>query len=92
MSGIKPVALTWFYRSLHARGTNLTRIADQIFCGRSHLSQVISGKRPGGHTWRKLMTVLTPEELTLLRDAGVNVPRSTNSHMEHETKEVANGR
>jgi len=92
MSGIKSVSLTWFYRSLRARGKNLTQIAADLHCGRSHLSQVINGRRSGGHTWRKLATVLSPEEMAMLAEARANVPRETNSHMEQQTMEVANGR
>lgn len=92
MSGIKPVALSWLYRSLHSRGKNLTQIAADLHCGRSHLSQVINGRRSGGHTMRKLATVLSPEEMAMLTEARANVPRETNSHMEQQTMEVANGR
>jgi hypothetical protein len=85
MSGIKDVNLSWFFRSLHARGMDVTKLAEQLMCGRSHLSQVLNGRRPGGHTWPKLQRVLTPRELQLL---GRDVPRGTNSHMEHFPSEA----
>ena len=88
MSGIKPIDLTRFYRSIHARGLDVTLIAKAINCGRSHLSQVLSGKRRGSQTWRKIerSDLLTVDELALL---GRIVPRETNSHVEHEKAEVS---
>ncbi len=99
MSGIKPIDLTNFYRSLHARGQTITDLAEALNCGRSHLSQVFNGKRPGTPTWRKIekAELLTDHELRLLgrlpaepaADAGDSVPRATFSHMEHEAQRVA---
>jgi hypothetical protein len=80
MSGIKALNLTLFHRKLRARGSSVSAIAKEIFCGRSHVTQVINGTRSGRHTWPKLERVLRPDELALL---GRNVPRGTLSHMEH---------
>lgn len=80
MSGLKAQNLTLLHRKLRARGTNVTAIAELIFCGRSHVTQVLNGTRRGAHTWPKLEQVLRPDELALL---GRGVPRGTLSHMEH---------
>lgn len=87
MSGLKPIDLTRFYRSLHARGLTITELAESLNCGRSHLSQVLNGSRTGKPTWRKIEAaeLLTPEELELL---GRSVPRETNPHVEHEPQGV----
>ncbi len=97
MSGIKDDNVAAFYRSLGKRGQGITSLAEAINAGRSHLSQVLSGKRTGKPTWRKLMAagVLTERELWLLGQGPApleeleNVPRDTNSHMEHTQQEVA---
>lgn len=77
MSGMKPIALTEFLRSLRARGKSLSIIAQELHCGRSHLSQVVNGRRSGGHTWRKLATVLTVDELKLLENCSTWKPQAT---------------
>lgn len=68
MSGIKDANLSAFYRSLHARGQTITDLAEALNCGRSHLSQVLNGRRPGKPTWRKIIAseLLTDHELSLL--------------------------
>lgn len=80
MSGLKPLALTQLYRSLHHRGLDVTTLARSLHCGRSHLSQVLNGRRSGRPTLRKLEQsgLLTASELALL----ATVPRATNSHVE----------
>jgi hypothetical protein len=78
VSGIKSDHIAAFHRKLRARGTSITQIAAQIYCGRSHVTQVLNGSRPGAHTWPKLERVLTTAELALLG----RVPRGTMSHME----------
>jgi transcriptional regulator with XRE-family HTH domain len=67
MSGIKPVELTLFYRALRARGLSQAKLADLAMTNRAHLSQVLTGKRPGRHTWRRIARFLEPEELALLQ-------------------------
>jgi hypothetical protein len=85
MSGIKPVALTEFYRWLrrwanHEKVRVLgVRLASQrgvagpmqllswrTGCGRAHLCQVLTGKRPGGHTWPKIILALPEDGLRKL--------------------------
>lgn len=90
MSGLKPIALTLFYRKLHARPRpprTVEQLADKLFSSRAHLTEVLNGHRPGGPTWRKLARVLTPDELRLLgRDEHgaklPDVPQATLSHVE----------
>lgn len=91
MSGIKPANLSDFYRSLHGRGQTITDLAEALNCGRSHLSQVLSGKRTGLPTWRKIQDaeLLTDHELRLLgKLIGHDVPRGTFSHVEHEDQSL----
>lgn len=78
MSGIKPMAVTLLRRKLVARGSSVSKVADQIFAGRSHVSQVLNGRLPGTQTWRKLERVLTADELALFG----RVPRGTNVDVE----------
>lgn len=77
MSGMRPIQMTLFLRSLRARGKTLSKIADELFIGRSHLSQVVNGRRSGGHTWRKLKKVLTVDELKLLETCSTWKPQPT---------------
>ncbi len=42
-------------------------LAEKIMTNRAHLSQVLTGKRSGVHTWRRLVKVLPEEGLSLLR-------------------------
>lgn len=42
-------------------------LAEFIMTNRTHLSQVLTGKRSGAHTWRRLVKVLPEEGLSLLR-------------------------
>lgn len=82
MSGIKAQALTELHRALRAQGESVGSIAGRIFSSRAHVSQVLSGRRPGSHTWRKLRRVLTASELELI--ARQHVPRGANCHVERE--------
>lgn len=43
------------------------RLAADVMTNRAHLSQVLSGKRPGPHTWKRLVKVLPMEGLSLLQ-------------------------
>lgn len=49
------------------RPANQEELADLIMTNRAHLSQVLTGKRTGVHTWRRLVKVLPEEGLSLLR-------------------------
>jgi predicted transcriptional regulator len=50
------------------RKMNVGLIADQIFSARTAVSQVLSGKRSGKQTWKKLRRVLTEEEYVIARE------------------------
>ena len=66
MAGLTPHALYLFRRSLRARGSSMAELAERIGRGRSHLSQVIQGRRTGGYTWARIRSAVTPEEWELL--------------------------
>ncbi len=55
-----------FFISLRGRGLNQTKLAQLAQCGRSHLSQVLSGRRNGSQTKRKLRAHLTEQEVKML--------------------------
>lgn len=67
--------LAAFYRWLHARPLpensngryTQERLADDVMTNRAHLSQVLSGRRRGKHTWRRLVKVLPMDGLLLLQ-------------------------
>lgn len=67
--------LSAFYRWLHSRPLpenpderfTQARLAEDVMTNRAHLSQVLSGKRKGTHTWRRLVKVLPEDGLSLLR-------------------------
>lgn len=67
--------LAAFYRWLHTRpipedaGRRYTqeRLAEDVMTNRAHLSQVLSGRRRGKHTWVRLVRVLPTEGLSLLQ-------------------------
>lgn len=60
-----------FYRLLHSRGMNTTKLAETIFSSRSHVTMVLNGARgrmgKRFKTWRRLEPLLTDEEKSLLR-------------------------
>lgn len=43
------------------------RLADEAMVGRTHLSQVLSGRLGGKHTWKRLVAVIPLEGLQILR-------------------------
>jgi transcriptional regulator with XRE-family HTH domain len=67
--------LSAFYRWLHAQPLpenpegryTQERLAEDVMTGRAHLSQVLSGRRRGKHTWRRLVRVVPAEGLFLLK-------------------------
>jgi transcriptional regulator with XRE-family HTH domain len=67
--------LSAFYRWLHARPLpenpekryTQERLADDVMTNRAHLSQVLSGRRRGKHTWCRLVKVLPSDGLSLLQ-------------------------
>lgn len=67
--------LAAFYRWLHTRPLpddpagryNQDLLAHDVMTNRAHLSQVLSGRRRGKHTWTRLVRVLPMEGLLLLQ-------------------------
>lgn len=51
-----------FCELLQKRSLTIELLADMIFTGRPHLSQVLNGRRPGTRTWATLKKVLSAEE------------------------------
>lgn len=56
-----------FKQMIRARGLTMEKLATLTDTGRTHLSLVISGRRSGIFTWRKLDRVLLWEERQVLR-------------------------
>ena len=50
-----------------ANGWSQERMAEECMSSRAHLNQVLTGKRIGRHTWRRLVKVLPMEALLLLQ-------------------------
>lgn len=74
-----------FWHSLHDRGESSTSLAEKICSSRSHISQVINGRRSGLPTRRKLIAkgLLTAKEIELL---GWEVPHGALSHVERDSE------
>lgn len=69
MSGLKPQALTEFYRSLSARGVTTDILALQIGVSGATVRKLIGLlKRRRGLVWRRLQNHLTDREKQLLAD------------------------
>lgn len=67
MSGIKPLPLTEFYRSLRARGVTTQQLADELMVSGGTIRKLIGClKRRRGATWQGLLLRLTPRECALL--------------------------
>jgi hypothetical protein len=47
---------------LSRRQFDVSKLADQIFAGRAHVTQVLLGQRRGANTWPKLKRVMTDQE------------------------------
>lgn len=58
--------LKTFRELFSGRGMTVDRLAQQTRCGRSHLTQVLLGKRAGPETRAKLKDFLTQAELEAL--------------------------
>lgn len=68
MSGIKPVALTEFYRSLRARGVTTDTLAAELHVSGAVVRKLIGGlKRRKGRVWEALFDLLNDKEKALLR-------------------------
>lgn len=46
---------------------NQSMLAEFVVTSRTHLSEVLSGKRKGRHTWKRLVKMLPLDGLSLLR-------------------------
>jgi hypothetical protein len=58
--------ITWFYKSLHARGEDTTTLAEAICTARTYVSRCIDGHERRGNTWQRIKRLLTVEEIELL--------------------------
>lgn len=89
--------LSAFYRWLKAQPLPPPRegcytqeaLAAEVMAGRAHLSQVLSGKRPGMHTWRRLAKVLPMEGLFLLKQCPSWNNYAEAALAERELREIA---
>jgi hypothetical protein len=68
MSGMKPLPLTEFYRSLRARGATTDTLAAALGVSGGAVRRILGGHRRKGHLWPKLARLLTERELRLLAD------------------------
>lgn len=69
MSGIKPLELTEFYRSLHARGESTNGLANQLNASPAVVRKLIGMlRRRRGMVWDGLLRLLTDREKALLLD------------------------
>jgi hypothetical protein len=56
----------YLHWSRHA-GWTQERLAEEIMANRANLNQVLTGARPGGPTWRRIVKVLPMDGLMLLQ-------------------------
>lgn len=68
MSGIKDTAYSEFLRSLRPIG-GASALAQCAMTNRAHLSQVLSGKRRGLHTWKRVLSFLTEGQVLHLQQS-----------------------
>jgi hypothetical protein len=68
MAGIKPLPLTEFYRSLHARGESTDTLAIKLGVSGGAVRRLFAGLRRRGPLWRRLEQLLNDKERQLLRD------------------------
>lgn len=67
MSGIRPIELTEFYRSLHARGETTDQLAQKLNASPATLRKMIGLlKRRRGVVWIGFLALLTERERELL--------------------------
>ena len=64
-------------RDIDGQRMTIERLAERVKTNRAHLSQVLSGKRCGRHTWKHLEDHLTYEEMNVLR--GTTNPEGSES-------------
>lgn len=60
-------AVKAFQNWAKAQGWTQEELAYECDCNRSNISLVLSGKRPGRYTWRRLVRVLPEDGLLLLQ-------------------------
>lgn len=63
----KEQALVDFYRQLERDGSNITDLAARARVGRCALTEIFNGRRPGKHTWKHVVPLLSPDALFLLK-------------------------
>ena len=63
----KEQALVDFYRQLLRDGLTVSELARRARVGRAALVEIFNGRRPGRHTWKHVLPVLSPEALSLLK-------------------------
>jgi DNA-binding MarR family transcriptional regulator len=66
MSGLRPIELDYFFARLHARGMDVTKLAETVCLSRPTVTRVLNGSRRRGPVWKKLVPLLTPKEIELL--------------------------
>ena len=54
-----------FAAEIGKRGLTVVKLAEMTFSGRSHLTNVLNGRRAGRLTWKRLARVLSKEEYEL---------------------------
>lgn len=72
MAGIKPEAVTRFYRRLRERGETASSLARQLgLTNHSYVSRLVNGhgRRRGSAWWPRLRALLTEDELALIAPA-----------------------
>lgn len=67
MSGLTDSKVSAFHRWARENGWTQEELAYECDCNRTNISLVLSGRRPGRYTWRRLVRVLPEEGLLLLQ-------------------------
>lgn len=62
MSGLTPLPLTHFRKALRGRGVTFESLADEIGLSRTHVSEVLHGRRDGAEVYPRIQAVVTAEE------------------------------
>ena len=87
MSGLKPQAMTEFYRAMHARGVTTETLAAQLGVSGGAVRRILSGHRRSSVLRKRLETLLTERERTLF--AGVEQSSTWNTKRPRWTAEKA---
>jgi hypothetical protein len=67
MSGITDPNVAAFHKWARENGWTHDELAYECDCNRSNISLVLSGRRPGRYTWRRMVRVLPEAGLLLLQ-------------------------